>query len=81
MTQGTPVVASNLPGVRHPVKVTGLGKIVPIRDADAIAGAVIAILEKGEKARFVPAEFLADYQQEAVARRYEAWMEAILNNE
>lgn len=81
MTQGTPVVASNLPGVRQPVQVTGLGKIVPIRDADAIAGAVIAILEKGDKARFVPAEFLADYQQEAVARRYEAWMEAILNNE
>ena len=62
MTQGTPVVASNLPGVRHPVKVTGLGKIVPIRDADAIAGAVIAILEKGEQARFVPADFLSDYQ-------------------
>ena len=43
MAQGTPVVASDLPGVRQPVLQTGLGKLVPLRDSDAIAQAVIEI--------------------------------------
>lgn len=79
ITQGTPVVASDLPGVRQPVMRTGLGKIVPTRDPKAIAEAVIEILEKGEQARFIPKDFLAAFQQDAVAARYEAWMEAILD--
>ncbi|MDD3949062.1 MAG: glycosyltransferase family 4 protein [Anaerolineaceae bacterium] len=79
MTQGTPVVASDLPGVRQPVLKTGLGKIIPLRDPKAIADAVIEILKKGEQARFIPKEFLADFQQDAVAARYEAWMEAVLD--
>ncbi len=73
MTQGTPIVASDLPGVRQPVRQTGLGgRIVPMRDPNAIAVAVIEILGEGRQARFVPKEFLEKFQQEAVARRYEA---------
>ena len=34
---GTPVVATNLPGVRQPVTMTGMGEIVPIADADGLA--------------------------------------------
>lgn len=81
MSQGTPIVASDLPGVRQPVSRTGLGEIIPIRNADAIAEAVISILDKGGKARFVPADYLAGFQQKAVAQRYEAWMEAIVEDE
>lgn len=81
MTQGTPVVASDLPGVRQPVLQTGLGKIVPIKDSTAITKAVIEILDKGEKARFVPAEFLEKFQQGLVARHYEELLALLVNND
>jgi glycosyltransferase involved in cell wall biosynthesis len=42
---GTPVVASNLPGVRQPVRRTGMGKIIPIRDSSALAEAVLDVIE------------------------------------
>ncbi len=44
MKCGTPVVASNIPGVRVPVRETGTGLIVPPRDSRALAEAIIAIL-------------------------------------
>ena len=44
MLCGTPVVASNLPGVRQPVRMTGMGEIVPIRDSKALAEAVLKVL-------------------------------------
>lgn len=81
MTQGTPVVASDLPGVRQPVLQTGLGKIVPIKDSTAITKAVIEILDKGDKARFVPAEFLEKFQQGLVARHYEELLALLVNND
>lgn len=44
MLSGTPVVATNLPGVREPVRVTGMGEIVATRDPQAIAEAVVKVL-------------------------------------
>jgi glycosyltransferase involved in cell wall biosynthesis len=44
MLNGTPVVASNLPGVRVPVQTTGMGLIVPIGDTPALADALLRIL-------------------------------------
>ena len=41
---GTPVVATNLPGVRQPVTMTGMGVIVPIADAEGLAAGVIKVL-------------------------------------
>lgn len=81
MAQGTPVVASDLPGVRQPVLQTGLGKLVPLRDSDSIAQAVIEILNKGEKARFIPSEYLAKFQQGEVAKHYESLISLLVNNE
>jgi len=43
MSQGTPVVASDLPGVRQPVLQTGLGRIVPVRDASALAEVILSV--------------------------------------
>lgn len=37
MLNGTPVVASNLPGVRVPVQTTGMGLVTPIGDTAALA--------------------------------------------
>jgi len=81
MAQGTPVVASDLPGVRQPVLQTGLGKLVPLRDSDAIAQAVIEILNKGEAGRFVPSDYLVKFQQAEVAKHYESLISLLVNNE
>ena len=44
MLCGTPVVATNLPGVRVPVQTTGMGRIVPCRDAVALAEAIVEVI-------------------------------------
>ena len=44
MLCGTPVVASDLPGVRHPVQQSGMGLLVPPRDPLRLAQAIIAVL-------------------------------------
>ncbi len=45
MLSGCPVVASNLPGVREPVRLTGMGEIVPIKDARALAAAIVKVIQ------------------------------------
>ena len=45
MINGVPTVASDLPGVRQPPIMTGMGGVVPIGDSDALAEEVIKILE------------------------------------
>jgi glycosyltransferase involved in cell wall biosynthesis len=44
MLCGTPVIATNLPGVRIPINKTGMGIVVPIRDSRALAIAVCTII-------------------------------------
>ncbi len=44
MLCGTPTVASNLPGVRQPPLMTGMGKVVSIGDANALAEAILEII-------------------------------------
>jgi glycosyltransferase involved in cell wall biosynthesis len=72
MTCGTPVVASDLPGVRQPVAMTGMGKVVPAADVQALAGAVLSILENPNgyrrdpqlvRQRFSPDEIAAEYER------------------
>jgi glycosyltransferase involved in cell wall biosynthesis len=64
MTCGTPVVASDLPGVRQPVKMTGMGRIVPPQDAASLAQAIIEILDE-------PAKYRRDAQAaETIAQRF-----------
>jgi glycosyltransferase involved in cell wall biosynthesis len=46
MLCGTPSIASNLPGVRQPVIQTGMGKVVPIGDAEGLAEAIIEVLRE-----------------------------------
>jgi glycosyltransferase involved in cell wall biosynthesis len=46
MMMGVPVVSSDLPGVRVPIEVTGMGISVPIKDSRAIAGALVQVLNK-----------------------------------
>ncbi len=43
---GTPVVATDLPGVRQPVRMTGMGEIVPVADAAALAAGIVKVLKQ-----------------------------------
>ena len=56
MLEGTPTVASNLPGVRVPPKLTGMGEVVPIGDSDALAEAVIQIVSNPDRYQGNPEE-------------------------
>lgn len=49
MLLGTPVVASNLPGVRIPVKITHMGEIVEPRNAVQLSRAIKKILKNKNK--------------------------------
>jgi glycosyltransferase involved in cell wall biosynthesis len=46
---GTPVVATNLPGVRQPVTMTGMGEIVPVADADGLADGILKVLRQRDR--------------------------------
>jgi glycosyltransferase involved in cell wall biosynthesis len=51
MLCGTPVVVSDLPGVRQPVRTTGMGVVVPVANAAALADGVTTVL--GDKSSYV----------------------------
>ena len=72
MSCGTPVVTSDMPGVRQPVLMTGMGMIVPPRDANALAQAIIAILDHPQQYRGDPQLIAQRFSPQAVAAEYEA---------
>ena len=46
MLCGTPSIASNLPGVRQPPQMTGMGEFVSIGDSGALAEAIIRVIQQ-----------------------------------
>jgi glycosyltransferase involved in cell wall biosynthesis len=44
MLCGTPVVASDLPGVRQPIRTTGMGQVVPVGDPVALTEGITKVL-------------------------------------
>ncbi len=77
MQAGTPVVASDLPGVREAVRRTGMGMLVPPGDATALADALIAVL--GDRARYAAnaAAARAQFAPEHSLQLYEALFERL----
>lgn len=72
MASGTPVVASDLPGVRQPIKMTGMGRVVPPSDARALAEGILDVLDH-------PGQFVGDvkgvvqrFSSRRIAEEYEA---------
>lgn len=49
MLCGTPSIASNLPGVRQPPRMTGMGEVTPIGDAEALAEAIRRVIRDPER--------------------------------
>ena len=72
MLAGTPVIATNIPGARVPVQVTGMGKLVPPRDVNALGQAIREVAEAPDKfshsrdaieSRFQFSRTLQEYEQ------------------
>lgn len=68
---GCPVVASNLPGVREPVRVTGMGEIIPIKDARALAEGILRVLQNRSRYIRPRAEIEARFSIEQTVQAYE----------
>lgn len=59
MLCGTPVIASDLPGVRMPVQITGMGRIVPPNNPQALAQALIDVIRN--RPRFVRSRTIIEH--------------------
>lgn len=71
MTCGTPVVVSDLPGVRVPVRTTGMGKIVSPGNAAELAQAIVEVLDHPEAYQGDASLLAATSTPEYTAREYE----------
>ncbi|MDP3183733.1 MAG: glycosyltransferase family 4 protein [Anaerolineales bacterium] len=71
MLHNVPCVASALPGVRQPVQMHNMGKVVPIGDSNALADALLAIFADKEKFRCDTADLTRLYDPDSVAQEYE----------
>ncbi len=71
MLNGTPVVATDLPGVRQPVRMTGMGEIVPIRDERALAQAIVRVVRNRPAYVRPPAEVARTFSLDDTVARYE----------
>ena len=71
MMNGKPVAASDLPGIRVPVTRHGMGEIFPVGNSDALADALIRILNKKQAYSEALCEEIRDfYSPDRVAAEY-----------
>lgn len=79
MLSGVPVVATDIPGVREPVRATGMGRLVPPKDARALADAITDVLRN--RHRYAEActrtELDAMFGIERAVQYYEALLESV----
>ncbi len=72
MLRGVPVVASNLPGVRQPTRMTGMGEVAPIGDSEGLARQILKVLGSPERYLRPRAEIRAMFSLEKTLMDYEA---------
>jgi glycosyltransferase involved in cell wall biosynthesis len=72
MLLGVPAVASDLPGVRQPVRLTGMGEIAPVGDPDGLAESILRVLRQRERYTESPAGLEGVFAPDQTARCYEA---------
>ncbi len=78
MMNNVPVVASNLPGVRQPVRMTGMGEIAEVGDARSLTENLLKILENHTHYRRDPAEIIQRFSPSATACAYETLFGSML---
>lgn len=78
MLCGTPVVASDLPGVRQPVRTTGMGRIVPRQDPQALAEAILDVLDRRGEMTVDRDALRRRFEPRTTAAQYAALFEELL---
>ncbi|MFQ5407822.1 MAG: glycosyltransferase family 4 protein [Anaerolineales bacterium] len=68
---GTPTVASDLPGVRVPSRITGMGLTAPPCDAGALAGRILEVLDNPAAFSAPPEDLAAQFSPDRAAAEYE----------
>lgn len=71
MLCGTPVVASDLPGVRQPVLSSGMGRVVPIHNATALAEAIVEVLKHPARFQVNTEPIQRKHDPRVIAGQYE----------
>ena len=74
MLCGSPVVASNLPGVREIVKITGYGRISELKDPEDIARQITEVINKKQKYTPVRAKMEANFNPDDAIKKYSKLM-------
>jgi glycosyltransferase involved in cell wall biosynthesis len=80
MSCGTPVVASDLPGVRQPVRLTGMGRVVPPADPHALAQAIIEVFDHPERYQGDVNDAIKRFAPQRIAEEYEQLFEDVIKN-
>jgi glycosyltransferase involved in cell wall biosynthesis len=80
MLCGTPSIASDLPGVRQPPRMTGMGEVVPVGDPEALAAAILRVLRHPDDyAR--PRRFIEEaFSLERTVSGYEALFDTLVTS-
>ena len=78
MLAGTPVVASDIPGARVVVQETGFGKLAVPRDPQALAAALLEVLQHREHYQPTVAGVRSVFSSEQTMGKYEHIMERII---
>ena len=81
MMNNVPCVASALPGVRRPVQMHAMGKVVPIGNSSKLAGAILEIFAEKSKYRCDTKALTQQYAPDTVAAKYEQLFEQLLNKQ
>ncbi len=81
MRNGVPVAACNLPGVRQPVTMTGMGEVTEVGDAKALAEAIIRILNEHERYMRSPDLIAESFDPTQTAAKYVRIFEALCHGQ
>jgi glycosyltransferase involved in cell wall biosynthesis len=72
MLRGVPVVASDLPGVRQPARMTGMGEIAPVGDSRGLARQILRVLATPARYARTRDEIRSLFSTERTLSEYEA---------
>jgi glycosyltransferase involved in cell wall biosynthesis len=81
MSCGTPVVASDMPGVRQPVRLTGMGRLVPPANAQALAEGIGEVLSHPDQYRGDVQAVIRRFSPQQIAQEYERIFQGSVKNQ
>jgi glycosyltransferase involved in cell wall biosynthesis len=81
MLCGTPSIASDLPGVRQPPRMTGMGEVTPVGDSAALAEAILRVIRHPDD-YVQPRRVIEEtFSLERTAANYEALFDSLAGGE